>query len=56
MKNASFTGLSTKAGEQLNVAVKTTNQSLNNVFDNIYITLKAECILYISDKGCELHD
>jgi hypothetical protein len=56
VKDAGFTGLSTKAGELLNVAVKTTNQTLNNVFDNIYITLKAECILYVSDKGVELHD
>ena len=56
VKDAAFTGLSTKAGELLNISVKATNQAYTGNIDNIYMTLKAECILYISDKGVEVHD
>ena len=52
VREAHWSGESTKAGELLQVSVKTVDNTAP--FDTIFTTLKAEVIMYISDKGVEL--
>ena len=55
--DSSYTGINTKAGQQLLIRVKPTgNMVTANMPDTIYITLVSEQILSIRDAGVQISD
>ena len=56
--DSSYTGINTRAGQQMLVKIKPANASIPvaNLPDNIYITLLSEQILKIKDLGLKVYD
>ena len=56
--DSSYTGINTRAGQQMLVKVKPANASITTTAmpDNIYITLLSEQILEIRDLGLKVFD
>ena len=56
--DSSYTGVNTRAGQQMLVKIKPANASIatTNLPDNIYITLLSEQILEIKDLGLKVYD
>ena len=56
--DSSYTGINTRAGQQMLVKIKPANGSIANNFmpDNIYLILLSEQILEITDLGLKVYD
>ena len=56
--DSSYTGINTRAGQQMLTKIKPANSSIatTNLPDNIYRTLLSEQILEIKDLGLKVYD
>ena len=56
--DSSYTGINTRAGQQMLLRVKPANASINptDMPDNVYITMLSEQILEIKDLGLKVYD
>ena len=56
--DSSYSGINTRAGQQMLVKIKPANASIatTNMPDNIYITLLAEQVLEVKDLGLKVYD
>ena len=58
VQDSSYSGINTRAGQQMLVKIKPANASIvtTNMPDNIYITLLSEQILEMKDLGLKVYD